>query len=257
MDGGKRGQVVNVCADLSCRVHHPDTPSPQQIERQRAEERKRIEKDKLAITTRHRILAAVLEWVSEPLKKADLLIVAHHLVGHLPHSQVPILAKRHKIENDKKSNSPQELLAKRVTAYDEAALCRILLEISLLESAYGSDGSSEGDILLSAAKRYRINSEKVAKDNSAGVLRPNRRRKNGRPRQTRARRKSNLFDKGGEQKCLPPFVLWGANATTHSRPAWNSHSLDHLRSKPSEGSETAAAIPAQSEGLTSLAGAYP
>ena len=169
MDGGKRGQIVRVCADLSCRVHHPDTPSPQQIERQRAEERKRIEKDKLAITTRHRILAAVLEWVSEPLKKADLLIVAHHLVGHLPHSQVPILAKRHKIENDKKSNSPQELLAKRVTAYDEAALCRILLEISLLESAYGSDGSSEGDILLSAAKRYRINSEKVAKDNSAGV----------------------------------------------------------------------------------------
>jgi len=33
MDGGKRGQIVKVCADLSCRVHHPDTPSPQQIER--------------------------------------------------------------------------------------------------------------------------------------------------------------------------------------------------------------------------------
>jgi len=73
MDGGKRGQIVKVCADLSCRVHHPDTPSPQQIERQRAEERKRIEKDKLAITTRHRILASVFERVSEPLKKAGLL----------------------------------------------------------------------------------------------------------------------------------------------------------------------------------------
>ena len=41
MDGGKRGQIVKVCADLSCRVHHPDTPSPQQVERQRADERSR------------------------------------------------------------------------------------------------------------------------------------------------------------------------------------------------------------------------
>jgi ParB family chromosome partitioning protein len=44
MDGGKRGQVVKVCADPACRTHHPNTPSPQQVERERAEERKRIEK---------------------------------------------------------------------------------------------------------------------------------------------------------------------------------------------------------------------
>jgi ParB family chromosome partitioning protein len=52
MDGGKRGQVVKVCADPACRIHHPHTPSPQQVERERAEERKRIEKEKLAITIR-------------------------------------------------------------------------------------------------------------------------------------------------------------------------------------------------------------
>ena len=46
MDGGKRGQVVKVCADPACRIHHPNTPSPQQVERERAEERKRIEKEK-------------------------------------------------------------------------------------------------------------------------------------------------------------------------------------------------------------------
>jgi ParB family chromosome partitioning protein len=33
MDGGKRGLVVKVCADPTCRVHHPNTPSPQQVER--------------------------------------------------------------------------------------------------------------------------------------------------------------------------------------------------------------------------------
>jgi len=32
MDGGRRGEIVKVCADLSCRVHHPDTPSPQVVQ---------------------------------------------------------------------------------------------------------------------------------------------------------------------------------------------------------------------------------
>src|SRR6266566_8932383 len=160
MDGGKRGQIVKVCADLSCRVHHPDTPSPQQIERQRAAERKRIEKDKLAITSRHRILADVLERVSEPLKKGDLLTVACYLIGQLPHSQVPILAKRHKIEDKKNSHSPHELLAKRVSTYDEAALCRILLEICLLDSAYQRAGTSD-DALVTTARRYRVDIEKL------------------------------------------------------------------------------------------------
>jgi hypothetical protein len=72
MDGGNRGHVVKVCVDPACRVHHPDTPSPQQVERERAEERKRIEKEKLAITTRHRVLA------NNALALADLdcLVVA-------------------------------------------------------------------------------------------------------------------------------------------------------------------------------------
>jgi len=29
VDGGKRGQIVKVCSDPNCRVHHPDRPSPQ------------------------------------------------------------------------------------------------------------------------------------------------------------------------------------------------------------------------------------
>src|ERR1700689_4694259 len=59
MDGGRRGELVKVCADLSCRVHHPDTPSPEQVAKERSEERKRIEKSKKAITIRHCVLAKV------------------------------------------------------------------------------------------------------------------------------------------------------------------------------------------------------
>jgi hypothetical protein len=47
-----------------------------------------------------------LQWsksafISAPLKKAALLAVAHYLIGHLSYSQVPALAKRHKVEAKK------------------------------------------------------------------------------------------------------------------------------------------------------------
>ena len=163
MDGGKRGQVVKVCANPACRIHHPNTPSLQQVERERAAERKRIDKEKLAITTRHRVLAFILQRVSAPLKKADLLAVAHYLIGHLSYSQVPALAKRHKVEAKKDSASAQELLAKQVSKYEEADLCRLLLEISLLDSAYQRSTASRDDVLMDAAKRYRVDTEKLQK----------------------------------------------------------------------------------------------
>jgi ParB family chromosome partitioning protein len=163
MDGGRRGELVKVCADPSCRVHHSDIPSPEQVAKERSEERKRIEKEKLAITTRHRVLAAILQRVSAPLKKADLLAVAHYLIGHLSYSQVPALAKRHKAEAKKDSASAQELLAKQVGTYDEAELCKLLLEISLLDSAYQRSTAGRDDVLMDAAKRYRVDTEKLQK----------------------------------------------------------------------------------------------
>src|SRR6266550_1155263 len=127
MDGGNRGQVVKVCADADCRVHHGDRPSPQQLQRDRAQERKRIEKEKIAITARHRILAAILERVSVPLEKADLLKIAQHVLSSVPYNRLPLLAKRHKLEIEKSSTSPAALLAKHVSRYDESGLSRLLL----------------------------------------------------------------------------------------------------------------------------------
>jgi hypothetical protein len=97
------------------------------------------------------------------LKKADLLTVADYLIGHLSYSQVPALAKRHKVEAKKDSASAQELLAKQVSRYDEAELCKLVLEISLLDSAYQRSTASRDDILIDAAKRYRVDTEKLQK----------------------------------------------------------------------------------------------
>jgi hypothetical protein len=53
------------------------------MERERAEERKRIKKEKLAITIRHRILAAVLKSFAPPFKKAEVLLVVRFIVSRL------------------------------------------------------------------------------------------------------------------------------------------------------------------------------
>jgi len=166
MDGGRRGELVKVCADPSCRVHHPDTPSPEQVAKERAEERKRIEKSKQAITIRHCVLAKVLERVAAPLKKADLLTVAQYTIGHLSYNQVPVLAKRQKVDAAKTTKPPQEVLMKKISTYDEAALSRLLLEISLLDSAY-QRGDVSQDLLMDAAKRFRVDVEKVEKSVAA------------------------------------------------------------------------------------------
>ena len=163
MDGGSRGQIVKVCADQTCRVHHADRPSHQQLQRDRALERKRIEKEKIAITARHRILASILERVSVPMKKADLLTVAQHVLGTVGYNRLPLLAKRHKVEIEKPKATPAELMLKHISGYDESGLCRLLLEISLLESAYRNGSGSDSDALLETAKRYRIDAEKVEK----------------------------------------------------------------------------------------------
>jgi hypothetical protein len=92
-----------------------------------------------------------------------LLAVTHYLIGHLSYSQVPAMAKRHRIEAKKDSASAHELLAKQVGTYDEAELCKLLLEISLLDSAYQRSTASRDDVLMDAAKRYRVDAEKLQK----------------------------------------------------------------------------------------------
>ncbi|HXZ41148.1 MAG TPA: hypothetical protein VEG68_10440 [Terriglobales bacterium] len=50
-----------------------------------------------------------------------------------------------------------------VSRYDDSDLSRLLLEISLLESAYRNGSDPDSDILLTTAKRYRIDAEKLQK----------------------------------------------------------------------------------------------
>lgn len=101
--------------------------------------------------------------VSAPLKKADLLAVAEHVISTVPYNRIPLLAKRHKVETIKPATPSVESLQKHIRKYDEDALCRLLLEISLLDSAYRTSSNNETDALLNTAKRYRTDPEKLKK----------------------------------------------------------------------------------------------
>ena len=75
----------------------------------------------------------------------------------------PIRSNKHKVEAKKDSAFAQELPAKQVGTYDEAELCKLLLEISLLDSAYQRSTASRDAVLMDAAKRYRVDTEKLQK----------------------------------------------------------------------------------------------
>ena len=47
--------------------------------------------------------------------------------------------------------------------YDESGLCKLFLEMSLLDWAYQRSNASRDDVLMDAAKRYRVDAEKLQK----------------------------------------------------------------------------------------------
>ena len=168
VDGSERGRVVKVCADPTCPVHFADrrTPTPEQTAKERAERRKELERQKLETTVRHRILAEVLKRIGSPLGCADLGFLATVLVNKLEPMRRERLARRHKLVEGTASEvtypQVQQAIAKLLKQSDEAELCRLLVEIALLETVDHAP-KSEPDMLMETAKRHRLDADKLRK----------------------------------------------------------------------------------------------
>jgi hypothetical protein len=150
----------------NCKVHHPDAPKPEDVEKQRTQERKRIEAQKVEITIRHQVFAQVLQKVPAPLAKAELELIAMRLLDKLDYQRRVLIAKRHKLISGKNAeNDHNEMVSgfkKMFRESDDKGVCRLLLECLLIDSAYHVPTGGD-DLLLSTAKRYRIDTEKVAR----------------------------------------------------------------------------------------------
>ena len=170
VDGVERGHTVKVCAEPSCTVHFADraskTANPEQLAKEREQRRKQLEKQKLETTVRHRTLAEVLKKVSSPLERADLVLVACAMLEKTEPMRREALARRHKMVDGTASEvtypQVQKGLALLLRQPDESGLSKLIVEIALLGSV--ESASQEGtDTLVAAAKRHRVDVEKVRK----------------------------------------------------------------------------------------------
>lgn len=168
MDGAERGHTVKVCAEPSCAVHFADragkAPNPAQLAKEREQRRKELEKRKLEITVRHRILAEVLNKVGAPLDRADLVLVANAMLEKTEPLRREALARRHKMVDGSASEvtypQVQKGLQRLLRQLDESGLSKLIVEIVLLGSVEAVS-PDEADVLTATAKRHRVDVAKV------------------------------------------------------------------------------------------------
>jgi ParB family chromosome partitioning protein len=166
VDGTERGHTVKVCAEPSCTVHFTDrrTSDPAQVAKEREQRRRELEKRKLEITVRHRVLAEVLKKVDAPLDRADLVLIASAMLDKTEPLRREALARRHKVVDGTGSEvtfpQVQKGLQRLLRQSDESGLSKLIVEIVLLASAE-SESSDEIDALAATAKRHRVDVAKV------------------------------------------------------------------------------------------------
>jgi ParB family chromosome partitioning protein len=166
VDGAERGHTVKICAEPSCPVHFADrrAPNPLQLAKEREQRRKKLEKRKLEITVRRRILAEVLKKVGSPLDRADLAFITEALLDKAEPMHQEALARRHKMVDGSASEvtypQVQKGLQRLLRQLDESGLSKLMVEIVLLGSAE-SVTQGETDALTVAARRHRVDVAKV------------------------------------------------------------------------------------------------
>jgi ParB family transcriptional regulator, chromosome partitioning protein len=162
VEGGNCGHIVDVCADPACETHHAESRKAREAqERTRADNRKREEHRKHEMTTRSRVLAAILDKVTAPLTKVDLELVAREFINHLPQQYKTILSERHAPPQAKGKPTKAADDGKTLRNLDEAGYIRLLIELSLLDATYNSYSRDGAARLQAVAKRYRVNVEKI------------------------------------------------------------------------------------------------
>jgi ParB family transcriptional regulator, chromosome partitioning protein len=158
---GKRGEVVQVCADPECEVHgKPNHRAEQEAAtRQRDEQWKRQqhEREKNRENNR-RLLDAVLEKVPKTLTRDDYAMLLFGAIDRLEYEDWEAITERYKIDTDEDREPDAaafELREKAQNATD-AQIIRMLVEITLLRSGYSDEKLEAIDPLASAARRYNV-----------------------------------------------------------------------------------------------------
>jgi len=154
-EGSEIGTIHKVCANPDCPIHHARKQKPATDAAFKAEQEKRRREEAIAQATGLRVLKATSDAVPVRLMKRDLLFVTERLAATLDERRLAIIFRLHGIgKANGAGDSPAKLLESFLRKADESTLGRVLVAITVLQTAHSSNESAKA--LREAAEFYKV-----------------------------------------------------------------------------------------------------
>ena len=158
---GKRGELVQICADPECEVHgKPNFRAEQEAaQKERQEEWKRHEEQRQKNRDQNRrLLDAVLQCIPKRLSRADYETLVFATIDRFQYEDWDAICDRYKIDTDeaREPDAAAFELRKKAREANETQLVRMLIELALLPSGYSEEVLEPLDPLASTARRYGV-----------------------------------------------------------------------------------------------------
>jgi len=156
-EGSDIGTIHKVCANPDCPIHHArkQQQHPATDAAFKAEQEKRRREEAIAQATGLRVLRATSDAVPVRLMKRDLLFVTERLAAVLDERRLAIIFRLHGIgKASGAGDTPTKLLASFLRKADESTLGRVLVAITVLQTAHSSNESAKA--LREAAEFYKV-----------------------------------------------------------------------------------------------------
>jgi ParB family chromosome partitioning protein len=155
-EGSDIGTIHKVCANPECPIHHARKQRPATDAAFKAEQEKRRREEAIAQATGLRVLKATSDAVPVRLMKRDLLFVTERLTAVLDERRLAIIFRLHGIgkASGGAGDAPAKLLASFLRKADESTLGRVLVAITVLQTAHSSNESAKA--LREAAEFYKV-----------------------------------------------------------------------------------------------------
>jgi ParB family chromosome partitioning protein len=154
-EGSDIGTIHKVCANPDCPIHHARKERPATDAVFKAEQEKSRREEAIAQATGLRVLKATSDAVPVRLMKRDLLFVTERLAAALDERRLAIIFRLHGIgKTNGNGEAPAKLLASFLRKADESTLGRVLVAITVLQTAHSSNESAK--TLREAAEFYKV-----------------------------------------------------------------------------------------------------
>ena len=154
-EGSDIGTIHKVCANLDCLIHHASKQRPATDAAFKAEQENRRREETIAQATGLCVLKATSDAVPVRLMKRDLLFVTERLAAVLDERRLAIIFRLHGIgKASTAGDAPAKLLASFLRKADESTLGRVLVAITVLQTAHSPNQSTKA--LREAAEFYKV-----------------------------------------------------------------------------------------------------